>query len=233
MRLALFLVAAVLLLGCVQQGEETTVRTLKSTTAEPAVTTTSTSNAVAPTTTPLPTPAPTIAASPAATVSSKKLTEKDFRSIKELIAQFLMTSGWETFCHAGCEDFKLVVSDIICSVSMNDPAGEEDPAVPVSPFPKLLGVSKKDVKDSEKLAEFWRKCMEIAPEVVFDCNAFAKGKLSCGDALKGCENGGFWLKFDRSKFMKATGYDVDEFVFIDSPYFKNALEGKLCASNFK
>lgn len=140
-------------------------------------------------------------------------------AISEGLAVFTETPGWINLCETDCEQGKQFIEDVLCSANIQANGKTNGPLTP------LLGTP--DPKNGKSLATYSKKCKDIIREVVLDCALMKKGRLSC-KPLNGCEKGGFYLRLDKAKIKKYTGYAVKQPAFIRSDFFKKLHDKKYC-----
>lgn len=132
---------------------------------------------------------------------------------------FIEQPGWMNSCDIDCSQGKQLVKDLLCAI------GRKADGKTQGPFTDLLGFP--DDQDAQSLSSYSKKCQDIVQEVVLDCALLKKGKLSCG-TLRGCENGGFYLRMNNAKIKKYTGFEVKQPIFIKSEFFRKMRDKKLC-----
>ncbi len=158
------------------------------------------------------------APSPTVTTTPQVIRKVDEAKLVKNIKDFTDKPGWSSLCHASCKHIKELVKSVMCS--MGGPGYE-------SAMQTALGYGTGDSNDQERASAFHSRCTALTPEVLFDCEAYENGLLACGDDLKGCENGGYYLAFDPKK-MAAENIEVRTPLFVDSTFLKDQIEGKNC-----
>ncbi len=175
-----------------------------------------------PTATATPTPVPTASfnASLQPPVGTPVPPKLDSNALSRYLLQFTDAPHWVSWCSTSCNGLRYVIQDAVCSPArpdeyrnplfaiVNDSVGRATP-----------NASKEDVTDA---------CQNVVPFVIFDCDAFAQGTLSCGQGLTGCQDGGFHLQFNRTRLLQQTGWESDTQVFIDTHAFKKLLDKDDC-----
>ncbi|MBI2446124.1 hypothetical protein HYV43_07085 [Candidatus Micrarchaeota archaeon] len=149
---------------------------------------------------------------PAATPIPPKL---DAQALSRYLLQFTDAPHWVSWCKTSCNGLRYVIQDAVCTPAKPDEY--RNPLFSIvndSVLRVMANASKQDVQDA---------CFKVVPDVIFDCDAFAQGTLSCGKGLTGCQDGGFHLQFNRTRLLAETGWESDTQVFIDTHAFKKLM----------
>lgn len=157
-------------------------------------------------------------ATPKPTAKAPAVPKLDMDKTLDLIRAYTENPGWNNICRQNCELAKKLPTEVFCVASNNEKYA--------TPIQLALGYKPKETFD---YSQFSIRCNNLVPQVIFDCEAFERGILSCGSGLSGCQNGGYWLEFNRTKFFYETGYDVEPLVFVNSSFFKKVIETE-CSS---
>jgi|GEM_PF-5366546 len=154
---------------------------------------------------------------PSSTPTPPKL---DSQALSRYILQFTDAPHWVSWCQTSCNGLRYVIQDAACAPARPDEyLNPLFSIVNASVLSQMPNASKEDVTDA---------CMRIVPDVLIDCDAFDQGTLSCGRGLSGCQDGGFFLQFNRTRLLNATDWESDTQVFIDTHAFKKLLDKDDC-----
>ncbi|MBI5225945.1 hypothetical protein HY994_01750 [Candidatus Micrarchaeota archaeon] len=215
------LFAAILLFGCTQSPSTPAATTMANKEAQSAIETfgTATTNA-APTTG----GATSILANPNTNWTRPQSTPLPPKLNNDALSRYLIqytdAPHWVSWCKSSCEQVKYAIQDAACSVPRVDEFQ--------NPLTAALNLSTEDKKNETKVDQFKEQCRTISPEVLFDCDNFREGTLSCGKQLAGCQDGGFLVQFNRTELMNLTSFEADAQIFIDSHAFKKLLDKDDC-----
>ncbi len=217
MKIIIAVLAGLLLIGCIQTNPT------QATTSSGQNASTATDSVFTPTATPNSSPtvwATATTASDSEASPTPALPKLDSNRFSRYLIQATDAPRPTRWCGQTCAQLKNAIRESAC-VQAN--AGQYQ-----NPFFVVVNDSVNRANPEASEWDIQQACLALAPDVVFDCDAFANGTLSCGEGLTSCEGGGFHLRFDRTRFRNATGFETDTRIFVDSRAFKLLLDQDDC-----
>lgn len=204
---AIAILAGLLLAGCIQ---ETRPAPIAATPYEPSVSATSATLM----------PKAVLNASLQPPESAPVPPKLDSAALSRYLLQFTDAPHWVSWCRTSCNGLRYVIQDAVCTASR--------PGEYRNPFFAIVNASVVAANPDALDWDAQQACLGVGPDVIFDCDAFEQGTLSCGRGLTGCQDGGFHLQFNRTRLLETTGWESDTQVFIDTHAFKKLMDKDDC-----